>query len=103
GRSTNDLATVLTRLEVAPDGTPAPPADRGWWTRVFAGPDLSAEAAAARPGYDQPIDAAWLAEFVGGADVRQRGERLDQMAFAQRVFGGRAWAAADASAVFVAL
>src|SRR5207247_2166620 len=33
------------------------------------------------------IDAAWLAQMIGTAETRDRGDRLDQLAFAQRVFG----------------
>jgi hypothetical protein len=87
GRATHDLASALMRLEVGPNGVPSPPASRAWWSRVFAGADVPDEAAVPKLTTDQPIDAAWLAETIGGADVRQRGERLDQLAFAQRLFG----------------
>src|SRR5262249_13317987 len=36
---------------------------------------------------DDPIDAAWLADAMA-SDVRQRGDRIDLITFAQRVFGG---------------
>ena len=91
GRATHDLAAAVMRLKVQRDGTPAPPASRAWWSRVFSGTDLSIEASAPlKLVDDQPFDAAWLAETIGGADVRQRGERLDQLGFAQRLFGGAA-------------
>ena len=38
---------------------------------------------------EDPIDAAWLVEAIGRLDVRQRADRLDQIAFGQRVFGAR--------------
>ena len=92
GRATHDLASALVRLDVGADGAPSPPASRAWWSRALAGVDVPDDAAAPKLTADQPIDAAWLAETIGAADVRQRGERLDQLAFAQRLFA----AAADA-------
>jgi len=89
GRASYDLSMTLMRVEVDADGVPKPPASRPFWTRAFAGGDLPASAPP-RPelsGDDDPIDAAWLSETIGAADVRQRGERLDQIAFAQRLFG----------------
>src|SRR6185503_20773101 len=62
-------------------------------SRVFGGTDLPDDAARQmRNAEEDPIDAAWLAGAVGSADVRLRSERLDQIAFGQRVFG-----AADAN------
>jgi hypothetical protein len=86
GRSSYDLGMALTRIAVGSDGRPAPPAARGFWQRVFVGTELADE---------QPFDAAWVAETVVGADVRQRGDRLDQITFAQRVFGNDASNRAD--------
>jgi hypothetical protein len=79
GRASYDFGMCVARLAVRPDGAPVPPAGRGLWNRVVTGSDV---------GGDQPIDAVWIAENVGATDVRQRGERLDQLGFAQRVFGG---------------
>jgi hypothetical protein len=107
GRATHDLASALIRLEVGADGAPSAPASRAWWSRAFAAVDVPDEAGAPRLTTDQPIDAAWLAETIGGADVRQRGERLDQLAFTQRLFATAADAegadAAFAAAAFVAV
>ena len=93
---------TLSRLEVGADGTPAAPASRGFWSRVFAGNDLPDDAARQMRGIEEdPIDAAWLVETIGSVDVRRRADRLDQIAFGQRMFG-----AADAAAradVFVAV
>jgi len=101
GRATHDFATTLLRLDVGADGTPAMPNARNWWARAFAAGDLADEAAAPKPSDDQPIDAAWLAEAVGAADVRQRGERIDQLAFAQRLFAANDSGEGDsAAAVF---
>ena len=93
---------TLSRLEVGADGTPAAPAARGFWSRVFAGNDLPDDAARQLRGIEEdPIDAAWLVETLGSVDARARADRLDQISFGQRVFG-----AADAAAradVFVAV
>ena len=86
GRATHDLAAAVLRLKVGANGVPAPPASRAWWSRLFSGAEAVDEASAPKLTDDQPIDAAWLAEAIGGADVRQRGERLDQLGFAQRLF-----------------
>ena len=80
GRASFDLSMTLMRLQVEPDGRPKKPASRGLWTRIFAASDAS------RVADDDPIDAAWLSEQIGPADVRLRAERLDQLAFGQRVF-----------------
>lgn len=90
-RSPFDLAMALMRLGVGADGRPSPPASRGWWTRVFNGSESDD---------DRPIDAAWLAEHIVATDIRQRADRLDQVTFAQRVFGA-AGAADRADALFV--
>jgi len=66
---------------------PRPPGSRGLWSRVFSGPDLPDDGARQmRNAEDEPIDAAWLVAAIGSADVRLRSERLDQIAFGQRVF-----------------
>ncbi|HJZ73877.1 MAG TPA: hypothetical protein VKE51_19195 [Vicinamibacterales bacterium] len=87
GRASYDLSMTLMRVQVDRDGVPAPPASRALWSRVFAGNDLPAATRSDVSADDDPIDAAWLSETIGSADVRLRGERLDQIAFAQRVFG----------------
>ena len=77
---------------------------RGFWTRVFSGVDVPDDAARQlRSVEDEPLDAAWLADTIGSADVRQRAERLEQIAFGQRVFGDVAAAGRDRADVFVAL
>jgi hypothetical protein len=89
-RPLHDLAILLMRMRVEPDGTPASPGSRAFWSAVFAGGDdlnpssvsLPADPAAA------PIDAAWIAEVTSGADMFWRGDRVDQFAFGQRVFAG---------------
>jgi hypothetical protein len=100
-RASYDLSMTLSRVETGPDGAPAPPAARGFWSRVFSGSDLPDDPARVLRNIDEDaIDAAWLVDVVGPLDVRARAERLDQIAFGQRRFG-----AADAAArpdVFVA-
>ncbi len=75
-RGSYDFAMAIARLAVRDDGTPLPPASRRLWARVFG---------TAEPAGDEPLDAAWMLENVVGADVRQRGDRLDTLAFAQRI------------------
>jgi len=102
GRASYDLSMTLSRIQVGADGTPAAPATRGFWSRVFAGSDLPDDVARQLRGIDEDsVDAAWLVETIASVDVRVRAERLDQLAFGQRLFG-----AADAAArpdVFVAI
>jgi hypothetical protein len=86
-RSSHDLAMTLTRIAADARGMPGAPASRGFWSRVFAGVDLPDDPERQLRGVDEtPIDAAWLVEAIGPSDPRQRVERLDQLAFAQRVF-----------------
>jgi hypothetical protein len=103
GRASFDLSMTLMRLQVEPDGTPKPPATRGLWTRVFGGASTRDETVrgARAAADDEPIDAAWLSDMIGAADVRLRAERLDQIAFAQRLFP--AGDAAQRADVFTAI
>jgi hypothetical protein len=88
-RTSYDLLMTLSRVAAGPDGTPAAPAARGFWSRAFGGSDLPDEAARLlRNGDEEPIDAAWLVDIIGPLDVRTRAERLDQIAFAQRLCDG---------------
>ena len=88
GRASYDMGMLLARVDATPSGAPASPWPRGFWTRALTGHDVTG------PDEDQPIDALWLVDTIGTADVRQRGERQDQFAFAQRL-GRRAPAASD--------
>ncbi len=102
GRAPWDLAMSVARLEVTAEGAPAPPAARAFWDRVLASSDLTEDASPWVNGLDAaPIDATWLAERTGEADMRQRVERLDQLSLAQRRFS--ALAAEDTAAAIVAL
>jgi hypothetical protein len=91
-RPLHDIASLLLRVEVEHDGSPSFPSQRAVWTWVFQSTDLMSDGPAVTRGLDDPIDAAWLARAIVFADVRARGERLDQLAFAHRVL-----AATDAS------
>ena len=102
GRASYDLLMTLSRVEVGPDGTPVAPAARGFWSRVFSGSDLLDDPARQlRNIEEEPIDAAWLVDTIGPADVRVRAERLDQLAFGQRLFAGAT--AAERADVLVAV
>ena len=97
GRPLNDLALLLLRIRTGQDGQPSPPADRRFWASVFgADPALSASGDAAPVSHTR-IDVAWLLRATSG-DMYARGDRLDQLAFGQRVFGVRAEAEPDPSA-----
>ena len=88
GKASYDLSMILTRIEVDEHGAPLSPSSRNFWLRVFGGSELPDEAARqVRSADDDPIDAAWLMEVIGSADVRQRAEHVDQISFGQRVFG----------------
>ena len=88
-RPSHDPAMALMRLSVDDSGAPRPPAARGFWTHAFAGIDLPDAPARLLRGMDEaPLDAASLLEAIGPSDVRQRTERLDQLAVGQRLFGG---------------
>ncbi len=77
-RSSYDLGMAFMRIAVDEQGRPKAPAARAFWTRVFTG---------AETADGQLFDAAWLADSVVAGDVRQRSDRIDQITFAQRVFG----------------
>ena len=85
-----DFAMAVMRLEVNENGAPAPPASRAIWSRALASTDVFEEAVLPAKGADALIDAAWLAEAVGEADIRLRVDRLDQIALAQRRFAALA-------------
>jgi hypothetical protein len=88
GRASYDLGMLLARVEATSSGAPASPWPRGFWTRAIAGHD------GPEPEESLPIDALWLVDTIGATDVRQRGERQDQFAFAQRL-GRRVTIASD--------
>jgi hypothetical protein len=82
-----DLANILERIRVEANGTPSFPAARAMWNWVVDGFDVPADAPrlSAHPD-DGLVDAAWLAQALLSDDVMLRNDRLDQLAFGQRVF-----------------
>lgn len=89
-RPLHDFALLLTRLRVSGEGRPLAPADRAFWSEVWSvsGPEASPAAASGRPSGE--VDAAWLTELAGSGNMFERGDRVDQLSFAQRVFGSEA-------------
>ncbi len=97
GRPLNDLALLLLRIRTGSDGAPAAPADRRFWASVFDADPLAVAPGDMAAAAHTRIDAAWLLRATSG-DMYARGDRLDQLAFGQRVFGSRAAAASEPSA-----
>ena len=82
-----DAARVLREVRLGADGALAPPAARAFWHAVFGGwvpADRDGWPAVVR--LSSPADAAWLVEQAGVGDPALRRLRLEQVAFAQRVF-----------------
>lgn len=87
-RPLSDLSLLLLRAQVDDNGHLRPPADRAFWQAVWhltpGSGEPTASTAAAASG---DADAAWLASAAAHGNMYDRGDRLDQLAFAQRVFG----------------
>lgn len=83
-RPLNDLAILLLRIEVAGGGEPAQPNDRRFWGAALNA-NAVLDATDPLPSSHPLIDAAWLVQATAG-DMYTRGDRLDQLAFGQRVF-----------------
>ncbi|MGE0702303.1 MAG: hypothetical protein AB7F99_03425 [Vicinamibacterales bacterium] len=81
-----DLSFLLMRARVDERGVLALPATRAFWSAAFS--NDSRAPAPSISGQDDIVDAAWLAEVTGYERPSSRGDFLDQLAFAQRVFGG---------------
>ncbi|HMD37445.1 MAG TPA: hypothetical protein VKH42_20865, partial [Vicinamibacterales bacterium] len=83
-----DVTLLLARVRVEQDGRPAAPAARLFWRRVFDGIDAPDDPARLLRNLQDEgvVDAGWLAQNVSAVDPRVRGERLDQLSFAQRRF-----------------
>jgi hypothetical protein len=75
-RPLNDLGMLLMRIRVEESGAPLPPASRSLWAAVLDVVDSDSG----------KVDAAWLAEATANEDMYSRGDRLDVISFAQRVF-----------------
>ncbi|MGH9146296.1 MAG: hypothetical protein ACRD1Q_06275, partial [Vicinamibacterales bacterium] len=84
-----DPATLLAIVSVNPQGIPEGPTFKKLWARAFDSVDLQGVDARdiGDPAEDGVIDAAWLAEQLGGLLPGQRHTRMVQLAFGQRVFG----------------
>jgi len=89
-----DTARLLREVRVGSDGALAPPAARVFWEAVFdEGKAASREEWAppadwaARVRASAPAEAPWLAERIGTGGRSSRWLRLEQLVFAQRVFG----------------
>jgi hypothetical protein len=83
-----DTARLLREVRVGSDGSLAPPAARIFWEAVFdeaQGPAREDWTAPVRTS--PPAEAGWLAEQVGVGAPSSRRRRLEQLIFAQRVFG----------------
>jgi len=86
-RPLSDFALIVTRLNVASTGAPSAPASRAFWNDVFQISDSTPQSSIeAEHGL---IDAAYLAEASGVPDMYERGDRSEQLSFAQRVFSDR--------------
>ncbi|HEY6506838.1 MAG TPA: hypothetical protein VIY56_02420, partial [Vicinamibacterales bacterium] len=84
-RPLNDLALLMLRTRVLPDGAAAPPSARALWASALEGEEPRDVPEAGDAGLES-VDAAWLVQTVTGGDMFWRGERLDQFGFAQRLF-----------------
>ena len=81
-----DAARLLRELRLAEDGSLAAPASRAFWAAAFDVKTTTPEEVRASPR----ADVAWLASRIGSGDPAWRRLRLEQLAFAQRVFGASA-------------
>ncbi len=98
-----DIASILARVRVEADGSPSSPSLRSEWAWMFQSSELPADVPRLRSGSadEGPIDAAWLAQMIVPLETRDRGERMDQLEFGQRVFGQAD--AADRASVLMAI
>jgi hypothetical protein len=98
-RPLNDLAVLLLRARVEPNGEPQAPAERQFWA-VALGTSANEPTSGSPVTGHTKIDAAWLLHATSG-DMYLRGDRLDQLAFGQRVFGRRTDGATESAAQIV--
>lgn len=82
-----DAARLLREVRVGADGALAPPAARVFWEAVYEGKVVARAEWIEAVRESPPADAAWLARRVGTGSAATRLLRLEQLAFAQRVFG----------------
>jgi len=81
-----DAARVLRELRLSEDGGVARPVSRAFWSAVFDGEQATPQSVRESPR----ASVAWLAARIGSGDPRLRRLRLEQLSFAQRVFGAAA-------------
>lgn len=99
-RAQADAWAVVTRVAYA-GGVVAPPNDAGLWAYVFGRSDLSeVPPTGALDLAQEPVGIDWLAPAITSAELRARRDRLEQVQFAQRVFGD-APAGSDGAIAFV--
>jgi hypothetical protein len=84
-RPLNDLAILLLRIVTDDHGQPQAPARRQFWAAALDASPALDTAAEVRASAHPLIDAAWLVQATTG-DMYSRGDKLDQIAFGQRVF-----------------
>jgi len=83
-----DAARFLREVRLTEEGRLAPPAARLFWEAAFeSGLPPTGASWLSELRDSPPAEAAWLAERVGAGDPDARRLRLEQLAFAQRVFG----------------
>jgi hypothetical protein len=85
-RPLDDVESILSRVRVENDGSPSPPAGRSVWAFAFEGAELAVDASGPTGDGGEPVDAAWLVQAIASPEPTVRGDRLDQLAFGQRVF-----------------
>lgn len=85
-RPLNDLSILLLRMRVNDSGEPSRPARRRFWADALGVNATLDSAGTAVSASFAMIDAAWLVQATAG-DMYGRGDKLDQVAFGQRVFG----------------
>jgi len=84
-RPLNDLGLFFLRARIEPSGELEAPSDRGFWADVFDQGGTVRDRDTV-PGREGPVDAAWLVAEVSEGGMFSRADRLDQLAFVQRVF-----------------
>lgn len=99
-RPLNDLAILLLRLRTDARGMPLPPARRQFWAHALDANPTALSPLDVMPASHELVDAGWLVQAASG-DMYSRGDRLEQLAFGQRVFGRRADAESEAVAAIV--
>ena len=83
-----DAARLLREVRLGADGALAPPSARAYWEAVFDGRAFTRAEWPERLRASPRADAAFLAERIATGGAAARRLRFEQLAFAQRVFGG---------------